>query len=119
MYLMKAVLKPPPAIRILRVALCTLESEVTVANGRWPAPSATDPTAERTTNSLLFMRPPLRERCARTARSMTGHASLGNVRRPGHSSVHGRRRSIAHGSWPDLAILVCSSMAAPQALGRL
>src|SRR5215216_1492070 len=61
MYLMNAVLKPPPAIRILRVAADVGDAAglfdwaFTVENGSWPAPSATEPTAERTTNSLRFM----------------------------------------------------------------
>src|SRR4051812_18981581 len=70
---MKAVPKLPPAIRILRVAeraARAVDSEFTEGKGRWPAPNATDPTAERTTNSRLFIGSPLRKRCARTATSI-------------------------------------------------
>src|SRR6476469_1898443 len=71
---MKAVSKLPPAIRILRVAAraaCAGDSEFTEGKGRWPAPRATDPTAERTTNSLLFMGSPVAERGDRTATSIS------------------------------------------------
>src|SRR5215831_11068589 len=105
---MKAVSKLPPAIRILRVAAraaCAVDSEFTAGRGRWPAPRATDPTAERTTNSRLFIGSPLRKRCARTATSISrgghrrrtlevqlgdrdlAHAELLNL--PGHSHREG------------------------------
>src|SRR6478672_7693683 len=97
---MKAVSKLPPAIRILRVApraACAGDSEFTEGKGRWPAPRATDPTAERTTNSRLFMGSPLRNRCARTATSI----SRGRHRRRPLEMQLGDR-DLAHAELLDL-----------------
>src|SRR5688572_32937756 len=55
---MNGVLNPPPAMRILRVAARTRGMSGTSANAILPVPSATDPTADRTTKSLRFMTPP-------------------------------------------------------------
>src|SRR5688500_16461022 len=55
---MNGVLNPPPAMRILRVAARTSGMSGTSANAILPVPSATDPTADRTTKSLRFMTPP-------------------------------------------------------------
>src|SRR6185312_14780208 len=59
---MNDVPNPPPAMRILRVAARDeprVESAPTLPNGILPVPSATEPTAERTTNSLRNMEPPM------------------------------------------------------------
>src|SRR5215204_2538363 len=105
MYLMKAVLNPPPAMRILRVAAearavgsrSAGDSAFTVENGRWPAPRATEPTAERTTKSLRFM---WSSRC-RTCRGRFGeHATR---RHAGQRASDGDRPggvcSLAPGLW--------------------
>src|SRR5437762_12138600 len=102
---MKASPYPPPAIRILRVATRVRGSEFDSAtpgikppNDRRPLPSATEPNAEETTKSLLFMVRPHVDRnidrrgvCATPGRSATytrsglGHGTRGwCIRLVGH-----------------------------------
>src|SRR5262249_10312390 len=97
---MKAVLKLPPAIRTLRVAADALDwaSALTDVNGRWPAPSATEPTADRTTKSLRFITgSPLREQCG----SAESISQIGTANERGERAV---RRAHSASRRPDAAV---------------
>src|SRR5262245_55294327 len=85
---MKAVPNPPPAIRILRVAIRGEASRRASGKGNSPAlNAATEPSAEETTNSLSCMiRPPVevevRRSVARPGYARCFPAVVRPVRRP-------------------------------------
>src|SRR5215203_5875877 len=125
MYLMKAVLNPPPAMRILRVAAEARavgsrgagDSAFTVENGRWPAPRATEPTAERTTKSLRFM---WSSRC-RTCRGRFGeHATRHNAgQRASDGDRPGGVCPLAPGLWRRRPLQWMMMQAPIEALQRM
>src|SRR6185312_11875677 len=79
---MNAVLKPPPAMRIFRVPAAVRDSRLArAATVSGPAPRRpTEPNADETTNSLLFMM------CPVLAQEVGGGAATRRGRRdhPGH-----------------------------------